>query len=297
MEDLVSLIFAQFLSGLTRSMVLFLVASGLSLIFGVLSVLNFAHGTLYMLGAFVCFQFWNALMNVGVGFWISVILAAIVIGLLGFIIEITLIRRTYTGLQLGHTQQLLLTYALTLIAMDVVRLVWGGRFYSIPRPDIFSGSVSALGVQFPSYQLFVIFFGFIIYFGLWLLLFRTKLGCIIRAAVFSRDMVAALGIPIKWIYTLVFIIGAFLAGLAGGIAAPLGTISVGMDHSILIECFAVVIIGGVGNVTGTLLGALIVGLVHAFGILVLPQLTIAFIFLILAIVLIVRPSGLLGVEV
>jgi branched-subunit amino acid ABC-type transport system permease component len=297
MEGLASLLFSQFMSGLTRSMVLFVVAAGLSLVFGVLSVLNFAHGTLYMIGAFLCYTFWSLLMKAGISFWAGVILAAVGMGIIGFIIEVGLIRRTYKGALMGHVPQLLLTYALTLIAMDVVRLFWGGKFYSISRPDILAGSVSMFGVQFPSYQIFVIIVGFAIFAGLWMLIYKTRLGRIVRAAVFNREMVSALGIPVHSLYTLIFVLGSALAGLAGGIAAPLGTISVGMDHAILIECFAVVIIGGVGNVTGTLLGALVVGLVHAFGILILPQITIAFIFIILAIVLIVRPSGLLGQQV
>ena len=271
-------------------MVLFLVASGLSLIFGVMSVLNFAHGSYYMFGAFFCYELVK-LIGGTVGFWTSMIIASFLIALIGLIIEFVLMRRTYV---MGHIPQLLLTYGLVLIAGDIVRMGWGGRFYSITRPGWIAGSASILGVEFPLYNIFVILLGFGVFAGLWTLIYKTKLGMIIRAAVTDRELVSALGIPIPKLFTLVFALGIFLAGIAGGAYAPLSTISVGMDVSLLIESFAVIIVGGVGRLTGTLLGALIVGEVYSFGILVVPDFALAFIFLIMVIVLIVRPFGLLG---
>jgi branched-subunit amino acid ABC-type transport system permease component len=289
-EAIFSLILAQFLSGLTRAMVLFLVASGLSLIFGVMSVMNFAHGSYYMFGAFFCYELLN-LFGGALGFWTSMILASLLIALIGLIIEFVLMRRTYA---MGHISQLLLTYGLILIAGDIVRMGWGGKFYSITRPGWIAGSTKILGVEFPIYNIFVILLGFGVFAGLWALIYRTKLGMIIRAAVTDRDLVSALGIPIPKLFSLVFALGIFLAGVAGGAYAPLSTISVGMDVSLLIESFAVIIVGGVGRLSGTLLGALIVGEVYSFGILVVPDFALAFIFLIMVIVLIVRPYGLLG---
>ena len=291
MEDLASLLFAQFLSGLTRAMVLFLVASGLSLIFGVLSVLNFAHGAFYMIAAFFCYELWRLTGHSTLGFGVAVLLGSLAIAAVGVLIEVLLIRRTY---DLGHIPQLLLTFGLSLIAGDVVRMGWGGRFYSISRPPGLDGSLTLFGVNFPIYNLFVIIVGFGVFAGLWLLIHRTRLGMIIRAAVHDRNLVSALGIPIPWLFTLVFALGIALAGVAGGIYAPLSTISAGMDVSLLIESFAVVIIGGVGRLSGTLLGSLIVGEVYAFGVLVAPQMALAFVFLVLAVVLIVKPHGLLG---
>jgi branched-subunit amino acid ABC-type transport system permease component len=291
-EALASLLFAQFLSGLTRAMVLFLVASGLSLIFGVMSVLNFAHGSYYMFGAFICYEILQLMTGSQLGFfWASLIITPLIVAGIGIVIEVVLMRRTYP---LGHMPQLLLTYGLVLIAGDIVRMVWGGRFYSIERPPVLSKSVSLLGMDFPLYNIFIILFGFAVFAGLWLLIYKTKLGMIIRAAVYDRDLVSALGITIPKLFTAVFALGIFIAGLAGGVYTPLSTISVGMDISLLIESFAVIIVGGVGSLTGTLLGALIVGEVYAFGILLFPELALAFIFLIMVIILIVRPFGLLG---
>jgi branched-subunit amino acid ABC-type transport system permease component len=291
MENLAFVVFAQALSGLTRAMILFLVSSGLSLVFGIMGVLNFAHGSFYMLGAFITYWLWLHSLLLGFGFWVSVFFGALVVSGIGFIIELLLLRRTYDR---GHVSQLLLTYALTLIVSDLVRMVWGGRFYTIPPPGGLDGAVEVFGLNFPTYNLFIIILGIAIFAFLWVLIYRTGLGRIIRAAVFDREVVSCLGIPIPGLFGLVFVLGMFLAGLAGGISTPLTTIDIGMDVSMLIEAFAVVIIGGVGNLTGTLLGALIVGLIHAFGILVFPQVTLALIFFVMAIVLIVRPYGLLG---
>jgi branched-subunit amino acid ABC-type transport system permease component len=289
-EALASLMLAQFMSGLTRAMILFMVASGLSLIFGTMSVLNFAHGSYYMIGAFFCYELLQVFGS-SLGFWGSVIVASVLIAAVGVIIEIFIMRRTYA---MGHTAQLLLTYGLVLIAGDVVRMGWGGRFYSLAGPESLSGTMRILGVGFPIYNVFVVLLGFAIFGGLWLLIYKTKMGMIIRASVTDRELVSALGIPIPKVFTFVFALGIFLAGVAGGAYAPLSTICVGMDISLLIESFAVIIIGGVGRLSGTLLGALIVGEVYSFGILVAPDLALAFIFLVLVIVLIVRPFGLLG---
>lgn len=292
MEISASLFFAQFLSGLTRAMVLFLVASGLSLIFGVMSVLNFAHGSYYMFGAFICYELLKLTGGSPMGFfWTILIIAPVSIALIGVIIELVLMRRTYA---LGHLPQLLITYGLVLIAGDIVRFVWGGNYYSVPRPPWFSGSISFFGMSFPFYNIFIILLGFAVFAGLWLLIYKTKLGMIIRAAVYDRDLVSALGIPIPKLFTAVFALGIFLAGIAGGAYAPLSTVSVGMDISLLIESFLVIIVGGVGSLTGTFLGALIVSEVYAFGILFFPELALAFIFIIMLVVLIVRPYGLLG---
>ena len=291
MENIVVLMVSQLLSGLTRAMILFVVASGLSLIFGVLSVLNFAHGSFYMIGAFIFYWLWLRFPQSGASFWLSLLLAPVIIGLIGLGIELLLIRRTYKR---GHIPQLLLTYGLTLIASDIVRMGWGGKLFTIPAPRGLNGTIQLWNISFPTYNVFLILVGLGIYVSLWLLIYKTKLGKIIRAAVYDREVVSFLGVRIPFLFSAVFVLGVFLAGLAGGLFLPLSTVDMGMDASMLIECFAVVIIGGVGSITGTLLGALIVSEIYAFGILLFPQVALGFIFFVLIIILIFRPYGLLG---
>lgn len=283
--------FNQFMSGLARGALLFLVASGLSLTFGVLRVLNFAHGSLYMLGAFLCYSLWAKILIPSLGFYLATIISALVMAGVGLLIETTILRALYRR---GWPEQLLATYALMLIITDLVKWQWGGQFLSVPRPKPFTGAVFVLGFPFPAYNLFVIGLGLAIAIFLWWLVYRTRLGDIIRAAAHDREMVAALGIPIPWLFTGIFVLGALIAGLSGAVAAPFGSVALGMDIEIIVECFAVVVIGGMGSLPGTLLGAFIVGQVYAFGIMYKPELALAFIFMVMAVVLIIRPWGLFG---
>ena len=294
MEELWTLLVSQFFSGLTRAMIYFLIASGLSLIFGVMNVLNFAHGAFYMLGAFLCYSVFQLLPSATAVFFVAVLAAALILALIAGLFEATLLRRTYA---FGHVAQILITYSLALILTDVVRLIWGGRFYSISRPPAFREAASFGFLQLPAYNLFLIVFALVVYGMLWILIYRTRLGMVIRAIVYNREMVSALGIDSSRMFTLVFMVGIFLAGIAGGLYAPLGTIGVGMDASILVESFAIVIIGGVGNITGTLLAALIVGEAYAFAILLpqpIPQLAQGFLFIFMIVTLLIRPHGLKG---
>ena len=250
------------MSGIARGALLFLVASGLSLTFGVLRVLNFAHGSIYMLGAFVTYSIWKYLLIPVVGFYIATILAALVMAGIGIIMEFFLLRRLYAR---GWPEQLLATYAVLLIITDLVKWGWGGEFLSIPRPKPFTGAIFLFGFPFPSYNFFVIILGLALVVFLWWLVYKTRLGDIIRAAAHDREMVSALGIPIPWLFTWIFVLGALIAGLSGGVAGPYGAIALGMDIEIIVECFAVVVIGGMGSLPGTLLGSFIVGQVYAFG--------------------------------
>src|SRR5512139_621318 len=284
-------LFNQFLSGIARGALLFLVASGLSLTFGVLRVLNFAHGSLYMLGAFLSYSVWTFLLIPTFGFYIAALLVALIMGVVGLIIEFGLLRRLYSR---GWPEQLLATYAIILIITDLVKWQWKGDFYSIPRPKPFTGAVFLFGFPFPSYNFFVILLGLGLVIFLWWLVYRTRLGDIIRAAAHDREMVSALGIPIPWLFTWIFVLGAMIAGLSGAVTAPFGSVALGMDIEIIVECFAVVVIGGMGSLPGTLLGSLIVGEVYAFGILFKPELALAFIFMVMAVVLIIRPWGIFG---
>ena len=284
-------LFNQFMSGIARGSLLFLVASGLSLTFGVLRVLNFAHGSLYMLGAFLSYSVWTLLLMPTYGFYVAALLVAVIMGIVGLIIEFGLLRRLYSR---GWPEQLLATYAIILIITDLVKWGWGGAFLSIPRPEPFTGAVFLFDFPFPSYNFFIILLGAGLVVFLWWLVYRTRLGDIIRAAAHDREMVSALGIPIPWLFTAVFVLGAAIAGLSGAVTAPFGSVALGMDIEIIIECFAVVVIGGMGSLPGTLLGSFIVGQVYAFGIMFLPNLALAFIFLVMAVVLIIRPWGIFG---
>jgi branched-subunit amino acid ABC-type transport system permease component len=285
------ILFNQFMSGIARGALLFLVASGLSLTFGVLRVLNFAHGSLYMLGGFLCYTIWGHLLLPLFGFYIATILSALIMAASGLVIELFVLRRLYHR---GWPEQLLATYALILIITDLVKWRWGGEFLSVPRPKPFTGAVFLFDFPFPAYNLFVIGLGAALAVFLWWLVYRTHLGDIIRAAAHDREMVAALGIPIPWLFTWIFVLGAFIAGLSGAVAAPFGAVALGMDIEIIVECFAVVVIGGMGSLPGTLLGSFIVGQVYSFGIMYKPELALAFIFMVMAVVLIIRPWGIFG---
>jgi branched-subunit amino acid ABC-type transport system permease component len=280
----------QFISGATFGMVLFLLALGLALIFGVLRVVNFAHGSLYMVGAFLGYFVWDWLKGVALGFWLSVIVAGLAVAVLGLVLEYML-RPIYDR---EHSDQILFTYGCVLIIGDLVKMLWGGQYRSVPRPPGLAGRIELGGVVLPTYNLLLIGVGAATGIGLWLLLTRTRLGKVIRAAVADREMVAILGIRLPRLFATVFGIGAFLAGAAGMLAAPLGSIGTGMDVEIIVAVFAVVIVGGMGSFLGAALASLIIGEVYTFGILILPQAAQVFMFFVMVAVLIVRPQGLLG---
>ncbi|CAG9187014.1 MULTISPECIES: branched-chain amino acid ABC transporter permease [Burkholderiaceae] len=284
-------ILVQALSGVSSGMVLFLVASGMTLIFGTLRVANFAHGSFYMIAAYLSFTLTRWVGHGTWGFVVSLVVAPLIVALLGLVVERFLLRRIATR---AHQYQLILTYALTLILADAVKMIWGRDNFTVPRPGALDGAFDIFGTPFPSYYALLIVVGAVIAVALHLLLTRTRFGKVLRASVADGQMVGALGIDVPRLYTGVFALGAWLAGLGGALAAPVGSISLGIDSSIIIECFAVVIIGGVGSVGGALLGALIIGVTKSVGILFAPKLAIAFIFIALCAVLVLRPQGLLG---
>ena len=287
----ISLLFAQFMSGMARGMMLFLIASGLSLIFGVMSILNFAHATLWLAGAYFSYTFWYLMQDYGFGMWVNIPLAALCLAGIGWIIEVVLIRRVYKR---ALPEQLLLTYGLILVIGDLIKLVWGVEDKLIARPPVVDGPVFIFGTPFDAYFIFVLAVGVGVAVGLWWFLKKTRYGHIVRAAVYSREMVSALGIPIPRIYTGVFVLGIFIAGLAGAVQAPVGSITLGMDMAVVVQAFCVVVIGGFGSLLGTFLGSMIVGEVYAFSILFWPQGALVLIFIVTAFILIVRPWGLFG---
>ena len=282
---------SQLLSGISRGMVLFLVTSGLTLIFSVTNVLNFAHASFWLLGAYFTYTFWQLLALPNFGLWISIFLAGITMAIIGWIIEFLLIRRLYNR---DLTEQLLLTYALVLIIGDAIKLTWGVEDLFITKPTYTNGVISIFSAPFPIYYAVVVALGFVVAIGLWWLLQKTMFGRKIRASVFSREMVSALGIPINRIYSGVFALSLFIAGTAGGVQAPISAIALGIDMEVIIECFCVMVIGGFGSLIGALVGSLIIGIIYSFAILIFPKMALVLVFLVTAIVLIIRPWGLFG---
>lgn len=282
----------QLLSGISVGMVIFLIAVGLSLIFGTLRVLNLAHGALYMLGAFLCFWISSTLSQLSGTFWWTVLFAPLAVAIFGGILEVLLLRRIYVREMLD---QYLLTFALILIIGDLCKLGWGVEYHTVSTPWPLNGPIKIMGgAFFPRYNVFLIFCGPLVFVSIWTLIRYTRLGRIIRAVTYNREMANALGVNVPLVYTAIFMLGCWLAGLGGALVAPMSAVMPGMDMVILIECFIIVVIGGLGSLPGAFLGSLIFGLVNAFGILVAPRLAIAFGFILMIIVLIIRPWGIMG---
>lgn len=290
----------QLLNGLAGASSLFLVAAGLSLIFGVTRIVNFAHGSFYMVGVYVAYVLVDKLE--WLGFWFAVPLAAITVGLLGVIVEMTLLRRIYRAPELF---QLLATFALVLVIKDGVLWLFGPEELLGPRAPGMTGSVEILERQFPTYDLFLIVVGPIVLGLLWTLLTRTRWGTLVRAATQDREMVGALGVNQAWLFTAVFALGAMLAGLGGALQLPREPANLEMDLHIIGSAFVVVVVGGMGSITGAFIAALLIseikaiciwlGLIEVFGIEIsFSKLTLVAEFVVMAVVLVVRPWGLMG---
>ena len=286
-----SFLFSQFMGGLTTAMFLFLIASGLSLVFGIMRVINFAHGSFYMLGAYLAWQGVEWVHPTGAGFWIAALLAATGVGVLGAVVERLFFRQLYGREEL---YQLLFTYALVLILGDVAKFIWGTGQLSVSTPPVLAGSIQVFGTTQPIYNLFMMTIGPAIAFFGWLVLNRTGVGRLIRAAQMDREMLDALGANVGTIYTGMFVFSAFLAGLSGALVTPIQSIVPGMDVLIIVQAFIVVVIGGMGSVWGTFWGSVIYGEVLSFGILIFPGFSLFSVFALMAVILIVRPWGLFG---
>jgi branched-chain amino acid transport system permease protein len=280
----------QFLTGLASAASLFLVASGLSIIFGVTRIVNFAHGAFYMLGAYVAFTLTDTFSGV-VGFWGGIVAAGLIVAAVGVVVEMVLLRRIYHAPELF---QLLATFGLTLMVEDLVVLIWGPGDLLGRRAPGLKGAVDFFGQNVPSYDLFLIALGPVVLGLLWLLFQRTRWGILVRAATQDRDMVAALGVNQKWLFTSVFAVGVFLAALGGALQIPRDAVHHAMDLRIIVDVFVVVVIGGLGSIIGAFAAAVLVSELNAFGILVFPKISIVLVFAVMAVVLIVRPWGLFG---
>lgn len=277
----------QFLNGLASASSLFLLAAGLSLIFGVSRIVNFAHGSLYMLGMYLAV--WLAQR---VGYWVSVPIAAATVAACGALIEVLVLRRLYKAPEL---LQLLATFALVLLIRDFALWAWGPEDMLGPRAPGFTGAVQIMGSRFPTYEILLIVLGPLVFGLLHLALTRTRWGILVRAATEDREMATALGVNQRWLFTGVFALGALLAGVGGALAVPREPASLGIDLSAISDAFVVVVIGGLGSIPGAFLAALLIGEVKAFCIgLGYSKVTLAVEFIVMALVLVARPWGLLG---
>lgn len=281
----------QFLSGLAQAATLFLVASGLSIIFGVTRIVNFAHGSFYMLGAYLAWSFVERWGSTPAGFWGGVLLAALLVGLLGAVMEVLLLRRLYRSPELF---QLLATFGVVLLVQDAAFALWGPEDLLGRRAPLLRGSVDVMGRPFPLYDLALIALVPVVLGLLWLLFTRTRWGTLVRAATQDREMTAALGVDQAKLFTGVLFLGSALAGLGGALQVPREAVNLHMDMAIVVEAFVVVVVGGMGSLPGAFVASLLIGQLQAFGILVFPQITLVLVFLFMALVLVVRPYGLLG---
>ena len=285
-----SCLVTQTTSGLIIGMLLFLVAAGLTLIFGVLKVVNFTHGSFYMLGAYLAYTV-NGITD---SYVLSVLAAAIGVGLFALIFERFFMSKVYGS---NVLMQLLVCYAFILILDDAVKIIWGPEFKSMGMATAFQKPpLFIAGGIVPVFYLFLIIVTLVISAVLYLVITRTKFGTVVRAAAVNPSMVSALGINTGLVYSGVFVLGGMLAGLAGGLAAPVRSLTAGMGFSILIESFIVTVIGGMGSIAGALLGSVLIGLVRSFGSIGFPLFVEGLMFLLMAVILILKPSGLLGKE-
>lgn len=286
----VSFLTVQVLSALRQAAFLFLISSGLTLVFGVLNILNFAHGALYMLGAYFIYALTLHLTGPA-GFVVALLAAPLGVALIAAVIETGLLRRIYVQEEI---YQLLLTYALVLIIDDLAKIVFGPEYKSIPKPDAISGAVTILGGTVPVYTLLVLVLAPAMALVLWYLLYKTRTGKIVRATSSDREMADALGINMSALFTLVFAFGAILAGFGGALAGPARTVFPGVGTEVIIESFVVVVIGGLGNLWGALIGSLLIGTLETVGIIVFPEFEMSLIYLLMVAILVVRPWGLFG---
>jgi branched-chain amino acid transport system permease protein len=287
MDAIWSTIVIQILHGLAYGMLLFLVASGLTLVFGMMNVLNIAHASFYMLGAYFSYQ----MLKMGGNFWVGLVVCPLLVGLLGVFMERFLLRRVHAG---GHVQEFVITFGILFVINELVKWIWGTAPLPVPIPPALSGSVMIMGNVYPVYRLFILFFSLGILIFLAFILMKTRLGITVRAAVSDRDMVSALGTNTPRVFMLVMGIGTWLAGLAGVIAGPFISTYPGMALEILVDCFIVTVTGGLGSLLGAVVASFLIGQLSSFGILFIPRFAIVFAFLLMAVVLIIKPSGLFG---
>ena len=287
-SQLSTIIPVLFLHGLVYGMLIFLVASGLTLVMSMMDILNFAHASIYMIGAFICYQIiqWTN------SFWLALVVAPLVCALLGVLIERGLIRKVHAS---GHVDELLLTFGLAMVIMEVMKWIYGTNPLPVPVPGLLTRSVQLWSdIQYPSYRLFILVLSLAVLAFLFYLLKKTRLGISIRACVQDGDMASALGTNVSIVFVSVMGIGTWLAGIAGVIVAPYLSVYPGMFSDMILDCFAVIAVGGLGSLGGVLVASLIVGQVQSFGVIFLPTLSIILIYLVMVVIFTLKPSGLFG---
>jgi len=278
----------QTLNGISFGMLLFLLAAGLSLIFGLMKILNLTHGSFYLLGGYLGLL---VLHRTG-SFVLAVLAASLAIAVVGVVIERFFLRRFH----LQELPQVLVTFGFLFIFSDLTTLIWGGNPQTMPKPEMFANSLQLGSFFYPSYRLFIIGFGLVVAVLLWWLQEGTRIGAMVRASVDDEEVARALGINVSLLFTLVFALGAFLAALGGVMGGPIVGVYPGADFEVLLLGFVVVIIGGLGSLKGALAGGLIVGLLDNFGKVFFPELALFTIFAPMVLILAVRPAGLFGRE-
>ena len=277
----------QALNGLVYGALLFLLAAGLSLIFGLMNVVNLAHGSFYMLGAFAAL----GIVTLTGNYWLALILVPGIVAALGVFIEVVFMRRLYRR---THLDQVLLTFGFTFVAFDLVQTAAGSGIFGLPRPAILEGSVAILGNPFPIYRLFLIAVGFGLGLVLWLFLERSRIGAMVRAGVDDASMAAGIGINVGLLFTGIFALGAALAGLAGVVAGPEMGVYAGMDVEVMIPAFIVIVVGGMGTLAGAFAGSLLIAEADTFGKAYIPSFSLFLIYLLMIAMLLLRPQGLYG---
>jgi branched-chain amino acid transport system permease protein len=281
-------IVTQLISGFTMATLLFLVASGLTLIFGVGNIFNFAHGSFYMLGAYFGYQLVSAWK---VNFWIALVAAGAGAGLVGAAAEFLFLRRIYGRAQEGGFQ-ILLTYCLILIFDDLVKLIWGTEYKSISKPPGFEGALRFGDISIPIYNFAIIVIGLVVVLSAWWILSRTRPGRIARASAVDREMLGSLGVNVPLTLTIVFGLATALGGMTGALAAPLRSVTPGAGIEVIIDSLIVVVLGGMGNFWGAWLGAVLLGEVNAFAVAYVSEWSTLFSYLVMVVTLIFKPEGL-----
>jgi len=286
---LLNLVIVQIFNGLVLGMIYVLLAMGLSIVWGMMNIINFSHGLFFAIGAYLAYTIFSVTKN----FFMGLILIPIGTALIGILLERTLLRRLY-GLNILY--QILMTFGIALMGRELIIILYGPIGKSFVPPDILSGTISLGALFFPTYRIFLLFVSILLTIGVWLFIEKTKYGSIIRAGTEDSEMVSALGINISRVFTLIFGLAMAIAGFGGGLAAPIRGVEPMMGEAILGICFAVVIIGGMGSFLGAIIGGVIVGLSQSMVALIMPSASIIVIFLVMALILLIKPRGLLGIR-
>lgn len=287
MDPVTAMYVAQGIHGLAYGMILFLLASGLTLIFGMMGILNLAHAAFFMLSAYFCYQ----VLVMTESFWLALLIAPVATGLIGVVLERFLLRRVHA---LGHIGELILTVGVSLVILEGVKVFWGTESLPVKVPSYLEGLISMAGLEYPIYRLFIIGLSFIVLGILALVLYKTRLGMVVRAAVSDADMVNSLGINVPLVFMFVFGLGTWLAGVAGVAIAPILTVFPGLGDQVGLDAFMVVVVGGFGSLGGAFLVSIIFGLLSSYGVQFVSQLAPVLMFIFMAIVLVIKPMGLFG---